>query len=377
MDSQNKYNLFQQIYCLSVAANIVSQHEGSEETLQNAMKQSLDKVLPVLSGDWAVSWGPRVFKARNKDLPGGGPDNVWFAAVSQSQKVCVVAIAGTSPNSWADMQQNFGTHKVVDFNAWVEQWSPEGIPKPQTHTPDSSSAAAYCAKGTCIGVWNVLSNLGAVAGELLRIDQYLDRLDSSYTIVITGHSLGGALAPIVALGLCTANTTGAYTNNIKVLASAGVSPGNEKLALDFATTFPKEPESAESYQVYNMNYYNEFDIVPQAWSIRPNDDRNLYNILSKILRFSEDLYPWANTLLKIAIRLSKASKIQYVPLPGQRFTGPPLPEQIKSWKEAKDVMREQHMRSYWRQIGITDFMKRFEYRFRLENNPGEERAEEQ
>ncbi|KAI1392095.1 uncharacterized protein F4822DRAFT_389616 [Hypoxylon trugodes] len=366
MDSQLNYNLFQQSYCLSVAANIASHHEGTEETLENEMKQTLNQTLPTLPGKWEVTWGPRVIKEQNKpDSPKGGPDNVWYAATDETQKICVVAIAGTAHKSWVDWLQNLAIQEVVDFNAWVDQWSSDGIPKPQTSDPDGidGSTVAYCAKGTCIGAWNILSNSSTVDGEVMRIDQYLSRLDESYSIVFTGHSLGGVLAPTVALGLRTADMVGPH--DVKVLASAGVSPGNDKLAANYAASFSKTPESAENYQVYNTDYYNEFDIVPQAWSINLDDDRNLGNILSRILRLTPSLKPWADAFVGIAKKLSLWSKIQYTPLPGQKFTGPTLPEEISSWDDVEEIVSKQHTHAYWDEIGIADFANRFETRFKL------------
>ncbi|KAF2963774.1 hypothetical protein GQX73_g9790 [Xylaria multiplex] len=366
------YNLFQQIYCLSMSANIVSGHEGSEETLQNVLQQSLNRVLPKLPGKWTISWGPKVFKEQNKDSPKGGPDNVWFAAADESKNVCV-AIAGTAPHSWADMGQNLGVNKVVDFDAWVRQWSSDNIPKPQPCNPNENdgSTVAYCAKGTCIGAWNILHNPGTAAlsncstdaAKVMRIDEYLSRLDASHTVVFTGHSLGGVLAPVVALGLRKANRINVH--DVKVLASAGVSPGNDKLARDFAETFPSPQELVGTYKVYNTDYYNEFDIVPQAWSISPADDRNLYNILNRILQFSDKLKPWAELLSNIAMGLSRASRIRYVPLPGQGFTGQAPSGPIQSWDDLRRIVGEQHSLAYWNTIGITDFMRLFERTFCL------------
>ncbi|KAI0896540.1 hypothetical protein F4806DRAFT_508407 [Annulohypoxylon nitens] len=363
MDCPFDYNLFQEIYCLSFASNIVSGIEGSEKDLEETMKEALNNVLRCLPGGWVVSWGPRVFK-NDSNSSCGPPDNVWFAAVSEAQKICVTAIAGTAHGSTADIIQNLDVYKVVDFNAWVEEWSQSEIPKPRASDSDKidDSTVAYCAEGTCIGVWNILSNTSEAAGEVMRIDQYLSRLDTSYKIVFTGHSLGGALSPIVALGLYTADMIG--THDVKVLPSAGVSPGNSKLESDYATSFPKCPPSAKDYKVYNTDYYNEFDIVPQSWSITDTDDRNLGNILSNILNFEECAGKLPEKLVVIAELLSLKSNIRYKPLPGQKFTGPQPPEEIRSWDDAMDFVRTGHNQAYLEEIGIIEFVKLFERGFR-------------
>lgn len=127
MGDNFNFDIFQQIYCLSFVAGSVGSMEGSEATLQAKMKQALAKTLPELTGSWTLSWGPRVYKEQTPESSKGGPDNVWFAAVDDTQKVCVVAIASTACNSPADLHQDLDVTHVVEFNTWVKLWSPQGI----------------------------------------------------------------------------------------------------------------------------------------------------------------------------------------------------------------------------------------------------------
>ncbi|KAH8165089.1 hypothetical protein CIB48_g3149 [Xylaria polymorpha] len=359
MTDPYNYNLFQQIYCLSFATGAVGNQQDTEANIQAALKESLKKTLPKLTGNWALSWGPRIFKEEREDPAKGGPDNAWYAAVDDTQKVCVLAIAGTADNSWADIYQDFNVIEVVDFDAWVKLWSLQGIPGPETYDrlQVNDSTLPLCAKGACAGAWNVLNNASTEPNENTRIDEYLRSLDSSYTIVVAGHSLGGALAPTVALGLVKANLVGNHT--VKVLASAGVSSGNKLFADEYAATFAKDPSSGEDYQVYNTDYHNVFDIVPQAWSVNREDDRNLYNILDKIVTPTEDFKPTAKLLVNAAIDLSFLSRIQYTPLPGQRFAGPPPTTPIGNDEDLGNLFATEHVFAYWDEIGIKDFMVPF------------------
>ncbi|KAI2773234.1 hypothetical protein F4815DRAFT_488356 [Daldinia loculata] len=354
------YNLFQQIYCLSMVTGVVSNKKDTETNLQDALKKTLDDILPRLTGAWSISWGPRVFKEK-PDESEGGPDNVWFAAIDHTQKVCAVAIAGTAANSISDLWQDFNVGAVVDFEDWVESWSSQGIPKPKEDHSQKDPSRSYCAKGTCDGTWNVLSNPSTAVNSGLRVDEYLQQLDSDYTIVFTGHSLGGALAPTSALGLAQSKI--GCRNTVKVLPSAGVSPGNDVFAKKYSEVFAKDPLSSKDYKVYNTDFYNIYDIVPQAWSTNPDHDRNLNNIL-KILQCSDDFKPKAEQLVSVAQFLATKSHVLYTPLPGQSFVGCPPPiDPIESWDQVGEHSSQHHVLAYWDELGIAEFMHIFDDKF--------------
>ncbi|KAF3059699.1 hypothetical protein GL218_04672 [Daldinia childiae] len=357
------YDLFQQIYCLSFASNLVSSTEGTEANLQAALEEILEDILPRLIGTWSISWGPRVFKEK-PDEPKGGPDNVWFAAINDIDKVCAVSIAGTAKNSDADITQDLNVTEVVDFDVWVESWSSQGIPKPEKANSDQlDPSKSYCAKGICDGTWNVLNNPSTAVNSGLRIDEYLQQLDPDYTVVFTGHSLGGALAPTSALGL--AGSKIGSRNTVKVLPSAGASPGNDVFAKKYSEVFPKDPQvSSEDYKVYNTDFYNIYDIVPQAWSINPDHKRNLDNILTKILHCSDDFQPFAEDVVCDAKDKSRDSFIPYTPLPGQNFVGrPPPKDPIESVSDVKAHSSQHHVTAYLEELGITRSFQIFKDKF--------------
>jgi hypothetical protein len=107
-----------------------------------------------------------------------------------------------------------------------------------------------------------------------RLFEYLQGVQSKdATLIITGHSLGGALSPILALALFTQGGPLQKENwgQVYVLPIAGATPGNADLAAAFAAVFPAIPEQVPSTPnlaaepLWNCNIANKFDFVPLAW----------------------------------------------------------------------------------------------------------------
>lgn len=406
------YDQFQQYYCLNAAANAVGKMKATEATLQNSMYTVLTNSLPKLTGGWQLSFGPRVYK--KQDGPNTGPDNAWYAAVSDSQKICVVAVAGTSLNSpqgWVNI--DFGVNQVVDFAAWTDNWYAKGVTAPSPITSPPATGTAYAALGTCVGAFNVLSNPSnqyVAKGQLLG--DYLANtvVPTGYKIIFTGHSMGeyppftfrffkaclliyganiqisehkrfcqilfsnidtaasfclwnsanaqsirpgGAVSPVVGLGLVQAGMI--QQSSTYILPSAGPSPGNADLFQDQKgnPVFPPGTPSSQPYAVYNTDLYNTLDVVPQAWSTDPKSNRNMANVLSIYAgHLGPILENCVEGLVKRFTNLANQSGIVYEPLPGTSLTGPPIPSMITDLNTLVSTIGTEHMASYWGFIGV-------------------------
>jgi len=109
--------------------------------------------------------------------------------------------------------------------------------------------------GTCQGL-KTLWELGT--GDNNTILDYVtknhDAIKEGGGIVVSGHSLGGALSPVVALALSQAS--GISDISIQAMPTAGPTPGNEKLASLLS----------QNLNQYNA-IYNSIDVVPHAWEM--------------------------------------------------------------------------------------------------------------
>ncbi|KAF9219621.1 hypothetical protein BS17DRAFT_386584 [Gyrodon lividus] len=284
------FDSFQQVFGLSFCSNLVNDQKGTEDNLQRALQGALTHLLPTY-GEWTTVWGPTVWKFKPAEA-NTGPENSWFVgynprltyADGSVHPTYVVAVAGTPANSgYAWAQENFAVNSVVDFIAWVKAGTSN---PPQAVMPkDIVPGTPYAAMGTVRAVQTLLTKRApegsASAGSTLVDFLAQLKVSDATRIVFTGHSLGGALAPTLALSLVSSGTVPAPS--ALTYPSAGPSPGNRGFADLFASTFPAQryPGSETGgYQVWNLNIVNSLDIGPQAWcaikSLSP--EQNLDNI---------------------------------------------------------------------------------------------------
>lgn len=356
-DEWEDYNPEQQRFSLNMLANVVGQSRAPTETLEDKFEYAINKLLPSLAGEWQLRWGPKVIK-KNYDKAKTAPTNAWFVATSASQKMAVLAIAGTAATSVNGWMQDFDTESVIDWNKWVNTWHDNATPVPEPTVPRDPSVPLI-ARGTAHGVANVLTYKSTKASPNTCVHQYLQTLPADYTIYVTGHSMGGALSPVVALGLLQ----GKLVTNHEMIAlpSAGASPGNNSFSEHWASKFPS---SGSGLQAINANFFNTKDMVPMAWSINASQDRerNIENVRRTIYK-GQPPNPAGGVLLGVEAgvkRQVKKSKTTYLGIPGAPFTSDSDIEMpLETIGDLLMSFRDQHVDQYVKEAGVGAFVKRF------------------
>jgi hypothetical protein len=315
MLSEGSNYLFSRMLPLAKLQSDISAFIGPGGTFYQTLNAAGGGYPVLIGGDWDTVWGPVVYQA-----PGNlGATNVMYVAHSESQQVYVVAIAGTNPTGWFALTNEDLKVGPSSMVLWPPKLSPPGAAWPLSWTsPNPANIESQCCidQGTSDGL-NILYNMSDPKKGPLS--EYLTTLfnnghQQGQTLIFTGHSLGGALSPTLAMLLYPQAAQSGAPNqpplppaalksqwsNVYILATAGPSPGTQAFAESFCspanqippassvapvpvqiqttpptgltgpyspvpTNAPQTFNSAAQFTYWNVIYANVYDVVPRAW----------------------------------------------------------------------------------------------------------------
>ncbi len=260
-------NLCQKAYLLTYESGGLGATQGDESALAQKQKTRLTHFLAqpdiqaAMEGQWSLVWGPAVFEHQPGETRYA--DNVMYVAASPDQSVYVVAIAGTNMSSEYDQKtEDLGVNTTKLWTEAFPSLKPYGVPSDIKPWP-------VVSKGTALGVNSLLGMKDPATHKGLV--EFLHSLSAteSKTLIFGGHSLGGALAPTLALALFNPSggqfSTGKW-GHVYVLPVAGPTPGNQGLSQFFAQVFPPVSLNLpQPHYAWNQNIWNSLDAIPHAW----------------------------------------------------------------------------------------------------------------
>ncbi|NOJ79500.1 lipase family protein [Myxococcus xanthus] len=263
-------NLCQKAFLLAWESNGVGDTPGDAKRLAKTLQTKLTTFLALsdvkkaMEGQWSLVWGPAVFV--DQESPTSYADNVMYVAASPDQSVYVVAIAGTNASS--DYDKNQEDNSVNTTQLWTA-----AFPNlPSYGVPSGINPWPVLSTGTALGVNNLLGMTDTLTTQQTLVE-FLRSVSAtgSKTLIFSGHSLGGALAPTLALALFNPSggpfSTGDW-DHVYVLPAAGPTPGNQGLSQFFERVFPPVSLNLPQPQyAWNQNIWNSLDAVPHAWVV--------------------------------------------------------------------------------------------------------------
>jgi hypothetical protein len=244
-------------YCLAIP----KAHFGPQEYLQKFATKAIktycaDAQIRKLIGTWELTWGCAIYQNNTKDSFSNLNDHTMYVAKNTDNTEIdqyVISIAGTSPFSLQNiLLENVNVGKATPWNAGQPWKSGETINQ-DNGQPAVSAGMCRALKYLTTQMWD---------GNVLLLD-YLKQVTSQASkpveITVAGHSLGGAMAPSLALLLVDrqAEWDEKKTATVKVVALAGFSPGNEAFANYYDATLGDKTD----------RLWNQSDIVPNLWEI--------------------------------------------------------------------------------------------------------------
>ncbi len=332
-----------QVFSLSWLSCGAATNEWSQADLQaqiDALKSNSGVQTNMPGWNWNVVWGPFYFITGDKNAAA----NTMFVAQqldagNNPLPNYVVAIAATNSSSMYDIV-------TEDLTIQPTTW------------PYANNSGLQATTGDTTGV-QMLLDLPTGAQNINQIQGFLNSIPNKgeVTLTFTGHSLAGALSPMLMLALTdpnstlnqapsTFNTSLSQWKQVNLLSTAGPSVGNQPF-VDYFTSVFSASNASTSF------IWNAKDVVPHAWNNTTMQQITNPNIYGLTFNFTSCV---AAVLKKEQKNAAQYNYAQWQSTPGfdyaiQSYSG------IGWTAEGKFVaqMDFQHIAAYVAQFGCTWF----------------------
>lgn len=281
------YSAEAQIHSLSLLSNAAFDlQESSLSQLQSLTEEIVSKTLTDTSvisdiGSWTQIWGPIVF-SNSPSAAKVVADNTMMLLYNNAQNLFVVAIAGTNAvSAYGWLQEDFQVNTEMGWQGIVN--------KPMSGYPAISGGSYTGLKALLAMTGTELTTSSSNQVTMLTaLNDYIRNNNvSSAEIAVAGHSLGGALAPVMAMYMQDTLSNWNTAGNVKTIAAwptAGPTPGNQTWATYVAASMGSNYTSK----------YNTLDVIPQAW--QSSSMSTIPQIYGSNIPYPETTAPYSTTM---------------------------------------------------------------------------------
>jgi hypothetical protein len=260
MSTNPAFNYVQSVFTLNMFANLVSDKKAPDEQLQLELSSMLDTILgnpdvQNLMGQWQVVWGPVVgsYGSDAKNPEKAIVSNALYVAYNAVNNQYVVATSATNPISkYGWVIEDFDVRTMVP---WADMLTPVEVP----------ADAPRISNGSYLGLTHLLSLQSAPVSNVgVGMQTIMEWLKSTFStstkqtqLVVTGHSLGGAMSSVLGLYIAETSHNWNPTNSVMVssMPTAGASPGNKAFS----------DHHSNVMGMRTIRFWNRLDPVPHGW----------------------------------------------------------------------------------------------------------------
>ncbi len=231
-----------QVALTLVSAGYMAEGMSPAQKLQVMSKALNVQGLPT-AGRWKIVWGPAEGREFDQWFIAEGPD-------ADGAPTLALVIRGTQMHQWASIRHDLEI----------------GMAPMPFQYPGAASTVSI-AKGFVDSFENLVAATSDSRTALGYLQSRLGPGPGPEQVHVIGHSLGGALAPLV--GLWVSANFPRRGNSIKVFPFGGQSTGNWAFAKLYQSVFPNQPSRWITDRDLTPLMYAQLDAVERYWSNGP------------------------------------------------------------------------------------------------------------